>query len=98
MAWNGVQVTHTTSAVTLASLGVPSSVKSIDIANNPGSAASLYIGGSSLDTDGVDGYIALAAGKSWGVQASEGEEFSFDPSALYILGAENELAHINWTK
>lgn len=69
--------------------------KQIDIFANEDNAAAIYIGPSTVLSDGTDAIIALSAGKPWGHKVpGVGETVYFELSQLYVVGTASDKVHI----
>lgn len=83
------------SAVLLSSFLPEGPFKQIDVFANESNAAAIYIGPSSLATDGTDAYVALSAGRSWGHNVpGAGEQVNFELGTLYVNGASGSKIHV----
>lgn len=82
----------TGTAVKLSTL-IPSVVKKLDIRANPGNSAVVYIGPASVTAAGVNAWIALSAGDSWGVSE---EQLSLEAENAYLIGTASDKVHISY--
>jgi hypothetical protein len=90
MALLGAYHLGTAAAVQLSTL-VPDSVIQIDIVANPGNTAVVYLGPSTVTAAGVNAYIALDAGKSWG---AKGAQLFLELDNIYVIAAADDKVHI----
>lgn len=91
--------TVTSSPVALSSFLPAGAFKQIDFFANEGNAGAVYIGPSTVQSDGTDAIQTLSAGRSWGHGVKgAGEQMQFDFNELYIVGTDNDLFHVSIVK
>lgn len=95
MALLGAYSVPNGTAVKLSTL-IPAAVKKIDIKANPGNAAVVYLGTSSVSIAGVNAWIALAKGEAWGHTADEGDVVQLEPASVYLIGTSTDKVHISY--
>jgi hypothetical protein len=95
MALLGSYHVGTGTAVQLSTL-IPSTVKEINILSNPASAALFYIGPSTVTAAGVNAWIALDAGQSFGLKAMSGDQLALALENVYVIGTASDKLHISY--
>lgn len=95
MALLGAYVVPNSAAVRLSTL-IPSTVKQVDIKSNPGNAAVVYLGPSTVTTAGVNAWVALDAGESFGLNADGGDQLQLNAADVYIIATTTDKVHISY--
>lgn len=92
MALLGAYHSATGAAVKLSTL-LPSVLRQLDVMSNPGNAATVYLGPSTVLTDGTNAWISLSPGQSWG---TKGDQLSLELDKVYVIGTASDKVHLSY--
>jgi len=95
MALLGAYSVPNSAAVKLSTL-IPSTVRQVDIKANPGNAAVVYLGSSGVTIAGVNAWIALDAGESYGLNADTADELHLNAADIYLIATTTDKVHISY--